>query len=213
MNEFYFNTKLDQTIVLGRRAKNLPELFAGIKTVPEASIYYHTHKFLQQHHFLSPEPPNDFAYWITDVLNKARLGEIMSSVDIVQFPTLEQLRNRFVEILEEHLEHEEKLSTAPAGQEFHFMSSRTFVLKTDHVAHSLSEFSDVLKRVSVNSLYYHIFDAKLRLERGENDFSRWFRDLGKPELADKVARLDPYTYTLEGLRSRIIQLVEQYDTH
>ena len=213
MNEFRFNTKLDQTLLLGRKARNLAELLVGIKTVPGSSIYYHTHKFLQQHHFLSPEPPNDFAYWITEVLNEARLGEIMSSVDIVQFHTLREVRERFVEILEGHLKSAEKLSTAPSGQEFHFMGSRTFVLGTPHVAHTLSEFREALKRVSVNSLYYHIFDAKLRLEKDENDFSRWFRDLGTSELAEKVARLDPYTYTLEGLRSRIIQLVEFYDTH
>jgi hypothetical protein len=213
MNEFYFNTKLDQTILLGRTAKNIPELLEGIKAVPESSIYYHTHKFLHQHHFLSPEPPNDFSYWITEVLNDARLGEIMSSVDIIQFHTLEDLRNRFVEILSEQPQQDQRLLSAPQGEEFHFMCSRMFVLRTPHIAHNLDEFKEVLKRVSVNSLYYHIFDAKLRLEKGENDFSRWFRDLGKPELAEKVARLDPYTFTLEGLRSRIIQLVERYGTN
>jgi hypothetical protein len=213
MSEFYFNTKLDQTLLLGRTATNIPELLEGIRDVPEASIYYHTHKFLHQHHFLSPEPPNDFSYWITEVLNDARLGEIMSSVDIIQFHTLEDLRNRFVEILSERPRPERRTLTAPEGQEFHFMCSRMFVLRTPHVASNLDEFKDVLKRVSINSLYYHIFDAKLRLEKGENDFSRWFRDLGKTELAGKVARLDPYTFTLEGLRHRIIQLVEQYGTN
>jgi hypothetical protein len=210
MNEFYFNTKLDQTLLLGRTAKNIPELLEGVKEVPEASIYYHTHKFLHQHHFLSPEPPNDFSYWITEVLNDAQLGEIISSVDIIQFQSLEDLRSRFVEILSEQPLQERRTQLAPQGEEFHFMCSRTFVLRTPHVAHNLEEFTEVLKRVSVNSLYYHIFDAKLRLEKGENDFSRWFRDMGKPELAERVARLDPYTYTLEGLRSRIIRLVEQY---
>jgi hypothetical protein len=213
MNEFYFNTKLDQTILLGTKAKNLPVLLEGIKNVPESSIYYHTHKYLHQHHFLSPEPPNDFAYWITEVLNEARLGEIMSSVDIVQFHTLEDLRSRFVEILTDHLRGKRRMSTAPLGQEFHFMASRMFVLQTPYRASTLSEFREALTRVSVNSLYYHIFDAKLRLEKGENDFSRWFRDLGIPDLANEVARLDPYTYTLEGLRNRIIQLVENHDTN
>jgi hypothetical protein len=213
MNEFYFKTKLDQTTLLGLRAKNIPELLEGIRGVPESSIYYHTHKYLHQHHFLSPEPPNDFAYWISEVLNEARLGEIMSSVDIVQFHTLDDLRNRFVEILSEHLRENDKSPTAPQGQEFHFMASRMFVLQTPYVATGLGEFREVLQRVSVNSLYYHIFDAKLRLEKGENDFSRWFRDLGKVQLADELARLDPYTYTLEGLRNKIIKLVESHDSN
>jgi len=212
MNEFCFNTKVDQTLLLGRTAKNIPELLAGVKVVPESSIYYHTHRYLQQHHFLSPEPPNDFAYWITEVLNDARLGESISSVDIIQFRTLEELRSRFIEILSDDAGHRRGAPSAPEGQEFHFMASRTFVVRTPHVARTLEEFKEVLKRLSVNSLYYHIFDAKLRLEKGENDFSRWFRDLGKTELAERVARLDPYTFTLEGLRSQIIRLVDLYGT-
>lgn len=210
--EFYFYTKLDQPILLGIKARNLSELLAGIQTVPESSIYYHTHRYLRQHHFLSPEPPNDFAYWVTNVLNEDLLGERLSSVDIVQFRSLEELREAFIEILETHRETSERSPVAPPGEEFHFMAARTFVLRTPYVAHDLKEFAAVLKDVSVNSLYYHIFEAKLRLEKEENDFSRWFRDLGKPELADQVARLDPYTYTLEGLRKKLMTLVERYAT-
>src|SRR5574341_1684932 len=73
--EFRFNTKFDQTILLGKKARNVAELIDGIWSVPDASIYFHTHKFLQQHHYLSPEPPNDFAYWVTNVLNEETLGE------------------------------------------------------------------------------------------------------------------------------------------
>jgi hypothetical protein len=56
-----------------------------------------------------------------------------------------------------------------------------------------------------------MFDSRLRLGRGENDFSAWFRDIGKPELADKVRTLDPYLSTLEGLRAQIKALVKKYD--
>jgi hypothetical protein len=213
MNEFYFYTKLDQTILLGRKARNLSEFLSGIQTVPESSIYYHTHRYLRQHHYLSPEPPNDFAYWVTQALNEQSLGERISSVDIVQFRTIEDLRNTFLEIIQSHLEGTERLPVAPMGQEFHFMASRTYVMKTPYVAHSVGEFRDLLRHVSVNTLYYHIFEAKLRLEKGENDFSRWFRDLGKPALAAQIARLDPYTYTLEGLRNKLIQLVEANGTN
>lgn len=211
MSEFRFNTKLDQTILLGRKAKNIAELLDGIVAVPESSVYYHTHRYLQQHHYLSPEPPNDFAYWISEVLNDAPLSEELSSVDIVQFSTLDDLRERFVAILRGHLHSAARLHDCPPGEEFHFMASRTFVLHTPYLAGTLTEFRDVLKRVSINSLYYHIFDAKLRLEKGENDFSRWFRDSGYIELADELARLDPYSYTLEGLRNKIVKLGEKYD--
>ncbi|MFA5089168.1 MAG: DUF5752 family protein, partial [Candidatus Omnitrophota bacterium] len=55
----------------------------------------------------------------------------------------------------------------------------------------------------------HVFEARLRLERGNNDFSNWIDySLGDKELADQFTRLDPYTQTLEGLRKSLIQIVE-----
>ncbi len=93
------------------------------------------------------------------------------------------------------------------------MASRTFVLPTRFVVHSLPEFLDALQHISVNTLYYHIFDSKLRLAKGDNDFSAWFSAQGLDALADDVRRLDPYTYTLEGLRKRISVLVRKYGQH
>jgi len=211
MNQFSFHTKLDQTLLLGRRAKNILELLRGIETVPDSSIYYHTHRFLQQHHYLSPEPPNDFAYWVHEVLNEQELGEALSSIDIVQFHSLRDLRTRFLEILRNHHKSSNIETRVPRGQEFHFMGCRTFVLRTPYVAENLGQFKEMLKLVSINSIYHHVFDSKLRLQKKGNDFSIWFRDLGNENLAEEVERLDPYTYTLEGLRNRIVQLVEQND--
>ena len=96
MTDFHFYVKFDQTLLLGQRAKNVPELLEGIRRVPESCIYYHTHRFLQQHHYLSPEPPNDFAYWVTEVLGDKVLGEQLSSVDTIQFESISALRDRFV---------------------------------------------------------------------------------------------------------------------
>jgi len=211
MTDFQFKTKLDQTILLGRKAKDAAELLDGLINTPDSSIYYHTHRFLQQHHYLSPEPPNDYAYWATEVLNDAHLGEQLWSIDIIQFSTIGEIRNAFVEVLKHRVADGHKLREAPPGGEFHFMASRTFVLTTGQTAHTLSEFRTIFAGISVSSIYYHMFDAKLRVQRGMNDFSRWFAELGKPDLAEQVARLDPYSYTLEGLRKRILVLTERYD--
>ncbi len=63
----------------------------------------------------------------------------------------------------------------------------------------------------MGSLYFHIFESRLRLGRGLNDFTAWLRDnLDETELGDEIAKLDPYTYTLEGLRSSLIQLLEKH---
>jgi len=213
MGSFQFFTKLDQTLLLGSRAKTIEELLAGIRSVPDSSIYFHTHRFLQQHHFLSPEPPNDFAYWVTNVLGDDALGERLWSVDTVRFNGIGALREKLIDVLENHLASTGRRIECVDGEEFHFMACRTFVLPTGYVAHSVAEFAEVVSKVSINSIYFHVFDAKLRLKTGENDFSRWFRDQGKTALANESKRLDPYSYTLDGLRRQLVALVKKYDSH
>lgn len=209
---FDFYTRLNLPLLLGVKARTIPELLAGLRTAPGASIYYHTHRFLQQHHYLSPEPPNDFAFWITCSLGLDALGERLASIDTVKFRTIMALKQRFVEVLETH-RNKAPSPVCAEGEEFHFLSCRTFIMPTRLVARDLAEFLSVLRKVSINSIYFHMFEARLRLERGENDFSNWFEGIGRKDLAAEVVRLDPYTMTLEGLRKVLIQKVERYVPH
>jgi hypothetical protein len=213
MDEFRFKTRLDQTLLLGLKARNVRELLEGIESVPDSSIYHHTHRYLQQHHYLSPEPPNDFAYWIREVLNDRPLAEEIASIDTVQFGSIPALRKALAGAIRPRCGAGETLRDCPPGGEFHFMASRIFVLGTPHAAANLGEFLSALRLVTVGSLYFHIFEARLRLGRGENDFSFWFRAHGMPDLADRIASLDPYSYTLEGLRNEILRLGESNGAH
>ena len=208
-NHFHFYTRLNQTELLGKKARNLVELLEGIKRVPDSSIYHHTHRFIQQHHYMSPQPPNDFADWITDVLNEDALGEKMASVDVIEFQKIKGLRKKFIEIVSDYLKENKKVRDCPDNQEFHFMACRTFVLPTTYVARSVKQFRQILKKVSIHSLYFHIFEARMRLEKKDNDFSRWLRDLGERSLASKISKLDPYSYTLEALRKEIISIIDK----
>jgi hypothetical protein len=52
---------------------------------PPSVVFQHTHHFLVQHQELSPEPPNDFAYWVATVLQEDELGERLAAVDTVRF--------------------------------------------------------------------------------------------------------------------------------
>ena len=208
-NYFHFYTRLNQTELLGKKARNLVELLEGIKIVPDSSIYHHTHRFIQQHHYMSPQPPNDFADWITDVLNEDALGEKMASVDVIEFQKIKDLRKKFIEIVSDYLKENKKVRDCPDNQEFHFMACRTFVLPTTYVARSVKQFRQILKKVSIHSLYFHIFEARMRLEKKDNDFSRWLRDLGERSIASKISKLDPYSYTLEALRKEIISIIDK----
>jgi hypothetical protein len=207
-NPFYFYTRLNLVELLANKARNVKELLKGIKEAPDASIYYHTHHFLQQHISLSPEPPNDFAFWTANSLGLDKLSERLASVDTVKFGRIKDLREKFLTTLEVYLnETPQQDVNCQEGEEFHFMSCKTYVLPTPYVANNLKEFIDIIQKVSINSIYFHIFEARLRLEREGNDFSLWFESIGEKELAKKLSRIDPYTITLEGLRKKILQLV------
>jgi hypothetical protein len=207
---FEFHSTLNMTLLTGRQARDLAEMVEHLRVVPGAVIYHHTHHFLVQHQFLSPEPPNDFAYWISNVLLEQVLGEELASIDVLRFSSLRELREALISTIQGYIERTGNLRAAPPGQEFHFMQSVSFVLPTGQRADDLREFRDTLAKVSLASIAYHMFDARLRLERGDNDFAKWLKDiLGEPKLADSFRRLDPYTHTAEGLRHRLIALVDR----
>lgn len=208
---FYFYTQFHLVQLLGLRAKNAEELLDGLQRVPASSLYYHTHRFLQEHHYLSPEPPNDFAYWLTNILNANELGERFASVDVIRFRDIEDLRVAFAGILEDELARKKRRADCPEGHEFQFMSCRTFCMPLGLSASTPEEFSSLLETVDVHSLYFHMFEARLRHGRDENDFSSWFKSLGKEKLAKEISNLDPYTMTLEGLRKKILKLIKKHD--
>ena len=205
---FVFRRQLTQVELLGRRASNITELRRHLKEIPDSSIFYHTHRFLRQHVIRSPEPPNDFAYWIAKALGLARLGETLSSLPFASFRTVAEFRQAFLAPLDAFLlEEGRQRPEAPPGMEFHFLSGRTFLLPTGYEVHSADEFAVALARVPIGAIQYHVFVPRLGMARPEDDFSVWFKSIGRADLADALSRLDPYTMTLETLRRVILQKV------
>ncbi|MEW6075644.1 MAG: DUF5752 family protein [Candidatus Omnitrophota bacterium] len=209
---FRFYTRLHLSGLTGLRASTLNQLLTLAKEVPGSSIYHHTHRFLQQHQYLSPEPPNDFAYWVTEVLGEDELGEKLASIDTIQFNTIRALRERIVETIESYLKDNPlaKMKFSHEGDEFYFIKSVSFVLPTNYVVYDLNEFVDVLAKITIDSIYFHIFESRLRLEKANNDFSNWIESsFGDKELADSINKLDPYTYTIEDLRKTMIKIIKR----
>lgn len=209
---FKFYTQVSLPELTGLKASNLQELLDLIKTVPGSVIYHHTHRFLQQHQYLSPEPPNDFAYWITGILGEEEVGEALYSIDTIQYTTIRELRDEIVRTIENYIvRYPRSLQKfATPGEELHFVKSVSFIFQTPYTASDLKEFQAVLQRVTINSIYFHMFEARLRIGQGTNDFSNWLEDsLSEKKLANKIASLDPYTHTMENLRIRLIKLIEK----
>src|SRR5262249_61438996 len=82
---FRFWTRLTLTRLTGRRAADLAELTEHLRTVPASVIFHHTHHFLVHHQHLSPEPPNDLAFWVTNVLQEDPLGERLAAIRPLHF--------------------------------------------------------------------------------------------------------------------------------
>jgi small-conductance mechanosensitive channel len=205
---FYSHAHLPE--LTGLRARSLRELVDVLKKVPDSVIFYHTHHFLEEHHYLTPEPANDFGVWVNDALGEEALGEKLMSVNTFEFNTSEAMRERFVGIIEEYLARGADSREAMPGREFYFMKLVSINLPTPYTAHDLREFVEILRKISLGSIFFHVFESRLRLEKGLNDFSIWIRDsLDEADLAEEIARLDPYTYTLEGLRLALIRLIEK----
>jgi len=96
------------------------------------------------------------------------------------------------------------------GEPFHFMQSRIIEVPTGLEARTLTEFREILATADASVVYYHTFEAILRLGRRRGDFALWIEEqLALPELAEKISKLDPYMTSLESIRRRILKLCDE----
>src|SRR5947209_14069064 len=101
---FYFNTS-EHLLRIGRqKATNLCELLNALESCPEESIFQHTFRTLQEHHFIRRGFSNAFAHWTLSACNEPALAEQLASVDVREFTALEGLRRRMLEIINDFLQ-------------------------------------------------------------------------------------------------------------
>jgi hypothetical protein len=207
---FYFNTS-EHLLRIGRqKAATLPELLQALKTCPDDSIFQHTFRTLQEHHFIRHGFSNDFAHWSISACHEPILAEQLASVDVREFTAIDGLRQRMIEIVDEFLQKHPRSNSHLANEPFYFCASDILVIPTPFVADSLAAFLDGLKQVAVHSIHHHFIEARLRLQLMSNDFSQWLEEeVGLPHIAASVERIDIYTNTMEGVRQQIARLVEQ----
>jgi Family of unknown function (DUF5752) len=207
---FYFNTS-EHLVRVGRhRATTLPELLQGLRECPDGSIFQHTFRTLQEHHFIRQGFSNDFAHWSLSACHEPVLAEQLASVDVREFTSIDGLRTRMVEIVEQFLEAHPRADSRVAHEPFYFCAADLVVLPTPFVPDSLPGFIDGLRQVSVHSIHHHFIEARLRLKLMSNDFSQWLEEeMGLKQTAQAIERIDIYTNTLEGVRQQIARIVQQ----
>jgi hypothetical protein len=93
---FYFNTSEHLLRIGSHRASTLSELLQGLETCAEDSIFQHTFRTLQEHHFIPQGFSNDFAHWSHSACHEPVLAEKLASVDVREFTAIEGLRKSAV---------------------------------------------------------------------------------------------------------------------
>lgn len=207
---FYFNSSAHLLRITRWKANNLSEFLGALRHCPESSIFQHSFRTLQEHHFIREGFSNDFAHWVLSACNEPGLAEGLASVDIREYTSLADLRERFVQIVENFLQSSPAAAQRSAHETFYFCTSDIVVIPTNFVAHNLMEFAEGLRGVSLHSIHHHFIEARLRLKLMSNDFSQWLHQtLGLAEPARQLNRIDIYTATLEDVRQQAVRIVER----
>jgi hypothetical protein len=89
---FYFNTS-EHLLRIGReRASTLSELLEALRQCPDDSIFQHTFRTLQEHHFIRQGFSNDFAHWSLFACHEPILAEQLASVEVRDFTSILPLK-------------------------------------------------------------------------------------------------------------------------
>ncbi len=197
--------------ILGKQAEDERQLAELLEEVPLDSVYFHTHSYFLRTRFIERAYPNDFAEWAGEQVRDHVLAEQLCVVDPFDFASLDALRDELISMIDSHLSGMGTVPRVGFGTPFYFSRSRILEVPTGLEVRTLREFRDAISEVDVSAIYFHVFEAHLRLQRDENDFSAWIRgSLKLPELADRMQALNPYLGSLERLRSSLLNMCDDY---
>ena len=208
---FQFRSSASLEKLTGRKAYNLEDLLDLLKTCPDSSVFYHTFSaFLTMREAQAPYN-TDFAIWVFRCLNEKALAEKLMAVDLSECETIESLRMRLIEIIESYREQKPDAFERIADEPFYLYDIIKIVYLTDKFAYDLKSFRELLPTISIYSMCFHFIESRLRTQLHADDFSTWIeQSLNIPDLAQMIRKIDINVYTLEGLRTRIIQVVDEH---
>lgn len=190
----------------GRKAKNLRELRDVMAIISDECIFHHTYQYFLKGRIL--EYTNDFAHWAGESLEERALSEYLSNIDPYDFKDINELRNKLLNVIAEYIERFPEPREAISGDEFYFNETVTLIFPVGIRAKNLAEFLLAIKYIDPSSIYYHFYEARIRL--GIDDFSRWIEDtFRKKELVEKIRTIDPFMHSIEGIRERITESIEE----
>ncbi len=209
-NPFYFFTSSNLVELTGEKADNLEEMVALLKRCTGSAIFYHVFQSFRDRHFAIDKYHSDFAQWISNFLGEEALAERLGSLDVRDFTTIRALRESVIQIIEDHLRKHPQSGNRQGKTPFFFCQSVSVVMPTHYIAWNLEDFYQVIGKIGIRSIHYHLIEARLRLGIHTNDFSNWLRDSLKMERpAQRIENIDIYQHTLEEIRNLILQYIQR----
>src|SRR5271154_4263811 len=210
---FEFFTVSYLTRIGNQSAGTLTEFLSGMQHCSDASIFHHTYQTLGSHHFLTEGFSNDFAQWAHADANREDLAEQLATLDVRDYVAIAALRGDLCRVVGDYCASHPEFSRQTALERFYFCESVEVTLPFGLTARTLEEFRNGIVHLSHASFYFHFVSSRLRLQLRTNDFSHWLADgLGHGALAERVNRIDIYTNTLEGARSKVLGLIDREET-
>lgn len=211
INPFFIKNCALAAIATGEHASSLIELRDKLATTHIGCIYYHFWGSHLHPEFSHPEYHNDFARWAHYGLHDLFLAERLSVVDPTDYETLEGVRQKLLDVVEERLDENESMFWARSSR-FSFIRSKIIVFDTSYRVEEPQDLAKVIPSLPPSSIFYHFIDARGRTLNGKDDFSNWlasFDDTYK-SLVDSILTIDPYFFSLTDLRTNLSRKVEEY---
>jgi hypothetical protein len=192
----------------GKKASSIHNLRDMISQVSNESIFHHTCQYFLKEHILGYT--NDFAQWAGESLEERALAERLSSIDPYSFKSITGTRNELLRVIDEYLKDFPEPRCVIAGDDFYFNETITLIFPIGVKVNNLTEFLIALRHVESGCIYFHFYEARIRLGRGVDDFTQWImHSLKRKKLAKRIRTIDPFMHNAEGIREHIIEIMEE----
>jgi hypothetical protein len=183
-----------------------------MRTQDEGIVYNHFWGVLLRPHFFDPEYLNDFASWAYHELHDRCLAERLSIINPGQFDSIEEVRRRVIDVIEERMDEDETAARREAEHPFFFTLSQIVVFDSGIRLDTPEELVAIIPNLSLGSVFYHFIDARRRIDSGLDDFSEWLGGFESVygRLVGKIAGVDPFFTTLIELRRELADIFSTY---
>ena len=147
-----------------------------------------------------------------EALQEEALAQKLGTIDWLAHTSIRTLREAIIQRIKGHISEigYEPRECAPEDA-FHFCKSKSFIFPTGIVARDVPDFVAKLPSITDRSIYFHFYEARLRLGRPTNDFSYWLLGRGEEDLAIAIDSLNSYGMSIDELRAAILRVCSDHE--